>query len=87
MTIQISKDAERTAIESIKRYFLENLNEEMGDLKSRLVLDFFMKEIGPLAYNQGVADAQTYMRDRVTDMDGVCHEQEFDYWRTKRKGA
>jgi uncharacterized protein (DUF2164 family) len=85
MTIEIPKDSERKAIDSIKRYCLENLSEEIGDLQAKLFLDFFMKELGPSAYNQGVADAQAYMRERVTDLDAVCHEREFDYWKPKRK--
>lgn len=85
MPIHLSKETERAAIDSLKRYFHENLTEELGDLKSKLLLDYILKELGPLAYNQGVADAQAYMRDRVADMDDVCHEPEFEYWKPKRK--
>ena len=65
---------------SIKRFAAEQLDEEMGDLKAHLLLDFVLKEIGPSIYNRAIADAQTYFQSRVADLEGVCHEKEFTYW-------
>ena len=62
---------------SIRRYVAENLDEEIGDLKAGLLLEFCLKEIGPSIYNQAIADAQSFSTDRVADLDGVCHEDEF----------
>jgi uncharacterized protein (DUF2164 family) len=53
---------------------------DIGDLKATLVLEFFLKEIAPTVYNGAIADAQTFMRDRVADLDGACGAQEFGYW-------
>jgi uncharacterized protein (DUF2164 family) len=50
------------------------------DLQTIAVLDFLLKEIGPSLYNAGVADAQTYLRDRLADLEGTCFEPEFAYW-------
>ena len=73
---------------SIKRYVAENLDENIGDLKARLMLDFVMKEIAPTIYNQAIADAQTYFQARVADLEGVCYEDEFTYWPdSKRSGT
>jgi uncharacterized protein (DUF2164 family) len=52
----------------------------MGELQSRLLLEFFLKEIGPSVYNAAIADAQTYLRDRVADLEGACYAPEFAYW-------
>ena len=65
---------------SIKRYVAENLDEEIGDLKAGLFLEFCLKEIGPSIYNQAIADAQAYLTGHLTDLDGVCQEDEFGYW-------
>ena len=64
---------------SVKRYAAEHLDEEMGDLKASLFLDYCLKEIGPAVDNQAIADAQKYFQGRVEDLDGVCHQQEFAY--------
>ncbi|MCU1383975.1 MAG: hypothetical protein JWL71_2672 [Acidobacteria bacterium] len=80
MPITLSPDTTRRLIASIKRYAAEHLDEEVGDLKAGLLLDFCVKEIGPAIYNQAIADAQSYFTGRVADLEGVCHEPEFTYW-------
>ena len=80
MPITLSDDATKKAIASIKRYTAEQLDEEVGDLQARLMLEFVLKEIGPSIYNAAIADAQTYFRDRTADLEGACYEPEFTYW-------
>ena len=58
MTIKLTTETHARFIASIKRYVAENLDEDIGDLKASLVLEFVLKEIGPSIYNRAVADAQ-----------------------------
>lgn len=81
MAIKLSKETRQTLIASVKRFFAEHMDEEIGDLKASLVLDFCIREIGPSIYNQAIADAQAHMQERVTDLDGSCFEPEFTYWK------
>jgi len=81
MSIVLPKDKKVQLIESIKHYFEENLESEIGDLKASLLLDYFIKEIGPSIYNQAILDAQTVMTDKVNDLDSSCYEPEFMYWK------
>ncbi len=81
MAIELAEQTKQRLIESIKRYFEESMDEQIGDLKASLVLDFCLKEIGPSIYNQAITDAQAYMQERVSDLDGTCYEPEFGYWR------
>jgi len=80
LTISLTKEAKKQAIQSIKKYIAENFEEEIGDLKADLLLDFFLKEIGPTIYNHAISDAQAYLQDKVVDLDGSCYETEFGYW-------
>jgi len=80
MTIELPDDARKHAVASIKRYLLEELDQDVGELKAGLVLEFFLKEIAPTVYNAAIADAQTYIRDRLADLDGACSAPEFAYW-------
>lgn len=79
-TIDLTKQLRADAIASIQRYFEENMPEPIGDLPAGLLLNFFIEEIGPTIYNRGVADAQTRMHQRVTDLDGELYADEFPYW-------
>ena len=80
MPIALSETARKQSIASIKRYFVEELDQEIGDLKAGLLLEFILKEIGPSIYNAAIGDAQTYLRDRVADLEGACSVPEFAYW-------
>jgi len=79
MNIELSKDRRQELIRSIKSYFLEQHDEEIGDLKAGLLLDFFLDLIGPSVYNQAVKDAQAYFQQKVEDLDGVCFQPEKDH--------
>jgi uncharacterized protein (DUF2164 family) len=85
MPITLSDDITDRAIASIRRYVAEELDQEIGDLKARLMLEFFIKEIGGSVYNAAISDAQTYFRDRVADLEGVCSAPEFSYWPKSRR--
>jgi uncharacterized protein (DUF2164 family) len=80
MAITLNPEAAKRLQVSIKRYVAENLDQEIGDLKAGLLLDFVLKEIGPTVYNRAIADAQAYFQGRVADLEGVCYEAEFTYW-------
>jgi uncharacterized protein (DUF2164 family) len=84
MAITLTPDARTRALASIKQYVSENLDQDLGDLQAGLLLDFVLKDIGPSIYNRAIQDAQTYLQDRVADLEGVCHEQEFGYWQETR---
>jgi uncharacterized protein (DUF2164 family) len=41
-----------------------------------LVLDFFVRELGPPVYNQGVRDACGYIQEKLSDIEGDIYERE-----------
>ena len=79
--IELSKETQEKLNASIKRFFDEVLEEDIGDLRASLVLDFCLKEIGPTIYNKAISDAQVFMQDRVADLDASCYQTEFGYWK------
>jgi uncharacterized protein (DUF2164 family) len=81
MTIEIDKDARKEAIASIERYFKANMDEPIGNIAAGALLGFFVEEVGPLIYNQAVADVQERLQARVSDLDIEIHEDPFTYWR------
>lgn len=69
--IKLSKEKRDELINKIKKYFLKEREEELGDLGSSLFLDFIIKELATEFYNQGVQDSYIYMNDRVEDILGL----------------
>jgi uncharacterized protein (DUF2164 family) len=80
MAITLSAETTKQLHASIKRYFAENLDLEIGDLKAQMILEYCLKEIGPSIYNHAITDARAYFQDRVADLEGVCYEKELTYW-------
>lgn len=83
IAIKLEKETETYLLGSIKRFFADELEEDIGDLKAMRVLDFCINEVGPSIYNQAIADAQTYFDEKVADLSGVHYEAEFDYWKRR----
>ncbi len=82
MNISLAEDATKKSIASIRRYFKDELDQDIGDLKAGLVLEFFIREIAPSVYNGAISDAQIFLRERVGDLEGVCAVPEFSFWDT-----
>jgi uncharacterized protein (DUF2164 family) len=80
MTIRIESGARAYLIASIKRFFAEEMDEDIGDLKADRVLGFFAEEIGPSVYNQAIAVAQGYFLEKTSDLANVRFEPEFEFW-------
>lgn len=85
--IKIADDARMRAISSIRRYFSEELDQDIGDLKAGLVFDYFVTEHGPTIYNQGIADAQAFFEDRIADLGALSHQIEFPFWNSSPRGG
>jgi uncharacterized protein (DUF2164 family) len=81
MAVKLADETEKRLVGSIKRFFEEEMDEPIGDLKALRVLDFCLREIAPSVYNQAIADAQGYFAERVADLSGSTYEAEFDYWK------
>jgi uncharacterized protein (DUF2164 family) len=56
------------------------MDQDIGDLKAGMLLDFFLKEIGPTVYNAAITDARAFFEERAADLDAVRHHIEFPYW-------
>ncbi|MEF9966200.1 MAG: DUF2164 domain-containing protein [Comamonas sp.] len=86
MAIELSKDVHDRAVQSIERYFEHTQGERIGNITAAALLGFFLQEIGPSLYNQGVADAQARLHERLQELDYEVHEDEFGYWKSAATG-
>ena len=78
--IRIPDDARKQALASIRQYFKSEMDQDLGDLKASLLLDYFLTEIGPSVYNAAIADAKAFFDERTSDLAALCTRDEFPYW-------
>ena len=76
MRIRLSDESRVTLLRSIKRHFEDHFDEPISDFRAQGLLDFFVRELGPPVYNQGVRDASSFMQDKLTDIEGEVYERE-----------
>ena len=76
MAIELDKERKQRMVRAIQTYFLEKLDQEIGQLAAELLLEFLVKQVGPTIYNQAVKDAQAFLQDKLMDLDGVLYQPE-----------
>lgn len=84
MAIELQKDEMTKVIPSIQKYFREELDMEIGEMQAKFVLNYFLKEVAPYAYNKGVHDAQRFFSEKLEDLSGTCFEPEATFWLKKK---
>ncbi len=80
MSLTKEQKAEITA--SIRRFVTAELDHDLSEIQAGFLLDYVLKEIGPLAYNSGVEDAQKSLLRLAEDLPGTCFEEPLTYWKT-----
>lgn len=74
--IPLDKEQKARAVDQIKIYLEEHFETEAGRLPVESFLDFLTKTIGPLYYNQAIADAMTFMTEKTEDMYLLMKDEE-----------
>jgi uncharacterized protein (DUF2164 family) len=76
--LRISLSAERRSmlVDAIKRHFAAEFDEPLSDFRAEQLLDFFVAELGPPVYNQGVRDASSYIQEKLIDIEGEVFERD-----------
>lgn len=67
--VKLDDESRKHALERIKRYFDEERDEDIGELAAGMLLEFFLRSIGPFVYNQGLDDAQAWFERRLQDLE------------------
>ncbi|MGJ8670347.1 MAG: DUF2164 domain-containing protein [Oceanococcus sp.] len=74
--IELSADEKERVVRKIKRYFTDELNQEIGQFDAEFLLDFFAEEIGPAFYNHGLHDARAVLAAKLEDIDDALYHIE-----------
>lgn len=52
-------------IDQIRRWFDENMDQDLGQFQAEFLLDFFTDKVGVCHYNQGLRDARALFESKV----------------------
>ena len=76
MRIRLSPERRSVLVGVIQRHFANEFDEELSAFRAEQLLDFFVAELGPPVYNQGVRDAAGYVQAKLADIEGEVFEVE-----------
>ena len=76
MRIRLSPDRRAALLRAIKDYSRLEFDDELSEFRAQGLLDFFIRELGPPVYNQGVRDAASFIQARLADIEGDVYERE-----------
>ena len=76
MRVRLTDERRARTLRSVKKFWEETLDQELSDFTAARILDFFVKELGPPVYNQGVRDAAGYLQQKLSDIEGDVYERE-----------
>jgi len=68
---QIDKEKRKLMQEKIKKFFLNERDEEIGDLAAILILDFIIDNLASDFYNLGIRDCIAQINQNVEDLYGL----------------
>jgi uncharacterized protein (DUF2164 family) len=74
MRIRLSDDRRAALIRALKNHFDDEFDEPLSEFRAQGLIDFFVRELGPPVYNQGVRDACAAMQQKLGDLEGEVYE-------------
>ncbi|RDI43186.1 DUF2164 domain-containing protein [Falsibacillus pallidus] len=67
--IKISREEKQMLLGKIQTYFYQDRGEEIGDLAAENLYHFFLNELGPSIYNQGIEDSKKMVIQKMENVD------------------
>ncbi len=74
--IEFSKEEKQMMTQKVKKYFQDELNEDIGNFDAEFLIDFFSKEMGGFFYNRGLYDAETMISEKVSEISDLLLQLE-----------
>jgi uncharacterized protein (DUF2164 family) len=76
MKIRLSADRRAALLESLLVMYTADFGETLSPFRAEALLGFFVRELGPPVYNQGVRDAAAFLQNKLADIEGEVYERE-----------
>ncbi|WP_119396550.1 DUF2164 domain-containing protein [Salinibius halmophilus] len=74
--VDLSREQKEQLVAKLKRYFEDELDQDIGGFEAEFLLDFIGKELGAFYYNKGVSDAQLAVASKYSELTDLFFELE-----------
>lgn len=76
MDVSINAEQKAQLVSKLKRYFEDELDQDIGGFEAEFLLDFIGKELGIHYYNKGIEDAQSAVAQKHSELTDLFFELE-----------
>jgi uncharacterized protein (DUF2164 family) len=74
--IEFSAEEKSLIIDKIQRYFVAELDQDIGKFEAEFLIDFFAEEVGAYFYNRGLNDAKAVLEEKLATISDDLYEIE-----------
>lgn len=71
-----SKEELEQVVSKVKRYFNDELDQDIGSFEAEFLIDFLAEEIGSHFYNKGLNDAHRLFAEKAEEVGYLVQELE-----------
>ena len=79
MRVELSTDRRDLVVRSVRKFFQEQLDQDLSAFQAARIVDFFVKELGAPVYNQAIRDAHGFIQEKLEDLEGEFYEPDEPY--------
>jgi uncharacterized protein (DUF2164 family) len=69
LQLKFPREQKEQVIANIQGYFHDERAEEVGHLAAESLLEFMIKEIGPLIYNHAISDSRNLIIEKMASIE------------------
>lgn len=73
MNIELNDSRKKQLVAELQAYFRNEHEQDFGDLKAEMIVDFFIQKLGPQIYNQAIDDANSFIQEKLIDLEAVLY--------------
>src|ERR1700693_1755420 len=76
IVLKISREHKALLVNNIQSYFETERSKTIGELAAGNLLDFMIKQLGPIIYNQAIRDVRTVVMQQMERVEEEIHALE-----------
>ena len=76
MRIRLEGERREHLGETLGRFWAEAFDASISPFQANQLIDFFVRELGAVVYNQAIRDAHKFMTEKLSDLEGEFFEPE-----------
>lgn len=73
---KLPKEEKDELAKRVQAFFYEERSEELGSIAAESILDFMLKELGPVIYNQAIFDTRKLVKEKMDSLENDLYSIE-----------